>query len=231
MYDIIRTSLSITLLLMRRDQDVKQVEETRGLVLQSAQREFLDKGYEKASLRSIAQNAGVTTGALYVRFPNKSALFAALVEPYPRTCSGSSARATTRVRAAGRRRPEDMWSTSEDVITRIVDYIFEHKEPFDLLINHAAGSGYEHFLDDLVEEEVSQSLAYLDAMRERGLACATVPRRPPCARERGILRILRNRSPRHLERGRRCAHQTHRRLLPPRLGEPLRRVMPSFHDH
>ena len=86
------TSLSITLLLMRRDQDVKQVEETRGLVLQSAQREFLDKGYEKASLRSIAQNAGVTTGALYVRFPNKSALFAALVEPV----SGSSARATTR---------------------------------------------------------------------------------------------------------------------------------------
>lgn len=75
---------------------MKQVEETRGLVLQSAQREFLDKGYEKASLRSIAQNAGVTTGALYVRFPNKSALFAALVEPYPRTCSGSSARATTR---------------------------------------------------------------------------------------------------------------------------------------
>lgn len=52
-------------------------------MLQSAQREFLDKGYEKASLRSIAQNAGVTTGALYVRFPNKSALFAALVEPYP----------------------------------------------------------------------------------------------------------------------------------------------------
>ena len=42
---------------MRRDQDVKQVEETRGLVLQSAQREFLDKGYEKASLRSIAQNS------------------------------------------------------------------------------------------------------------------------------------------------------------------------------
>ena len=35
---------------------MKQVEETRGLVLQSAQREFLDKGYEKASLRSIAQN-------------------------------------------------------------------------------------------------------------------------------------------------------------------------------
>ena len=210
---------------------MKQVEETRGLVLQSAQREFLDKGYEKASLRSIAQNAGVTTGALYVRFPNKSALFAALVEPVSAHLLGLFRTGNDQgFEQLDEGRPEDMWSTSEDVITRIVDYIFEHKEPFDLLINHAAGSGYEHFLDDLVEEEVSQSLAYLDAMRERGLACA-VPRRPPCARERGILRILRNRSPRHLERGRRCAHQTHRRLLPPRLGEPLRRVMPSFHDH
>ena len=160
------TSLSITLLLMRRDQDVKQVEETRGLVLQSAQREFLDKGYEKASLRSIAQNAGVTTGALYVRFPNKSALFAALVEPVSAHLLGLFRTGNDQgFEQLDEGRPEDMWSTSEDVITRIVDYIFEHKEPFDLLINHAAGSGYEHFLDDLVEEEVSQSLAYLDAMR------------------------------------------------------------------
>ena len=156
------TSLSITLLLMRRDQDVKQVEETRGLVLQSAQREFLDKGYEKASLRSIAQNAGVTTGALYVRFPNKSALFAALVEPVSAHLLGLFRTGNDQgFEQLDEGRPEDMWS------------IFEHKEPFDLLINHAAGSGYEHFLDDLVEEEVSQSLAYLDAMRERGLACAS----------------------------------------------------------
>ena len=153
---------------------MKQVEETRGLVLQSAQREFLDKGYEKASLRSIAQNAGVTTGALYVRFPNKSALFAALVEPVSAHLLGLFRTGNDQgFEQLDEGRPEDMWSTSEDVITRIVDYIFEHKEPFDLLINHAAGSGYEHFLDDLVEEEVSQSLAYLDAMRERGLACAS----------------------------------------------------------
>ena len=138
------------------------------------QREFLDKGYEKASLRSIAQNAGVTTGALYVRFPNKSALFAALVEPVSAHLLGLFRTGNDQgFEQLDEGRPEDMWSTSEDVITRIVDYIFEHKEPFDLLINHAAGSGYEHFLDDLVEEEVSQSLAYLDAMRERGLACAS----------------------------------------------------------
>ena len=63
----------------------------------------------------------------------------------------------------------------EDVITRIVDYIFEHKEPFDLLINHAAGSGYEHFLDDLVEEEVSQSLAYLTPCASAALPARARP--------------------------------------------------------
>ncbi|MFR1637739.1 MAG: TetR/AcrR family transcriptional regulator [Eggerthellaceae bacterium] len=197
-----------------------------------ARSEFLDKGYEKASLRSIAQNAGVTTGALYVRFPNKSALFAALVEPVSAHLLGLFRTGNDQgFEQLDEGRPEDMWSTSEDVITRIVDYIFEHKEPFDLLINHAAGSGYEHFLDDLVEEEVSQSLAYLDAMRERGLACASPSHDDlhalVSAEYYAFFEIVR----RHLERGRRCAHQTHRRLLPPRLGEPLRRVMPSFHDH
>lgn len=80
----------------------------------AAQREFLDKGYEKASLRSIAQNAGVTTGALYVRFPNKSALFAALVEARVR----APARALPHGNDQGfeqldEGRPEDMWRTSE----------------------------------------------------------------------------------------------------------------------
>ena len=151
---------------------MKQVEETRGLVLQSAQREFLDKGYEKASCAASRRRRRDHRRAVRA-LPEQSALFAALVEPYPRTCSALPHGQRPGFEQLDEGRPEDMWSTSEDVITRIVDYIFEHKEPFDLLINHAAGSGYEHFLDDLVEEEVSQSLAYLDAMRERGLACAS----------------------------------------------------------
>ena len=56
-------------------------KETRELLLASAKQEFLEKGYQGASLRSICKNAGVTTGALYFFFQDKEDLFAAIVEP------------------------------------------------------------------------------------------------------------------------------------------------------
>ena len=49
-------------------------------LLECAGREFLEKGYMKASLRNICKEAGVTTGALYFFFKDKEDLLAALVE-------------------------------------------------------------------------------------------------------------------------------------------------------
>ena len=49
----------------------------------AATAEFLEKGYQGASLRNIVKTAGVTTGALYGYYDSKEALFAGLVdEPY-----------------------------------------------------------------------------------------------------------------------------------------------------
>ena len=33
--------------------------------MSSARREFLENGYERASMRAVARNAGLTAGALY----------------------------------------------------------------------------------------------------------------------------------------------------------------------
>ena len=41
--------------------------------------EFLEKGFQGASLRQIVKNAGVTTGAFYGYYPGKAQLFDALV--------------------------------------------------------------------------------------------------------------------------------------------------------
>ncbi len=51
-------------------------------ILVSAKKEFLANGFEKASMRVIAKNAGVTTGALYTRYKNKNDIFSALVSPF-----------------------------------------------------------------------------------------------------------------------------------------------------
>ena len=48
-------------------------------IIESAKIEFLEHGFEKASLRKIADRAGITTGALYTRYKSKDMLFSSLV--------------------------------------------------------------------------------------------------------------------------------------------------------
>ena len=50
-------------------------------ILKSAEEEFMEKGFADASLREICKKAGVTTGAMYKRYPGKEALFEAVVGP------------------------------------------------------------------------------------------------------------------------------------------------------
>lgn len=53
---------------------------TRAKLLEAARDIFIATGYRGATLDSIAARAGFTKGAVYWHFPNKQALFLALVE-------------------------------------------------------------------------------------------------------------------------------------------------------
>ena len=55
--------------------------EKRKLLIEAAKKEFLEKGYNKASLRNICAKAGMTTGALYFFFSNKEDLYESIVNP------------------------------------------------------------------------------------------------------------------------------------------------------
>lgn len=57
-----------------------EAEKTREQLLQSALDTFFQHGVSKTSLQMIAQNAGVTRGALYWHFKNKEDLFEALMQ-------------------------------------------------------------------------------------------------------------------------------------------------------
>lgn len=50
-------------------------------ILESARKEFLSRGYAKASMRDIAQNAGITVGNIYRYYDSKEFLFEAVVDP------------------------------------------------------------------------------------------------------------------------------------------------------
>ena len=54
---------------------------THKKILESGKKIFKEQGFEKANLRAICKEAGVTTGAFYGHFEDKESLFAELVEP------------------------------------------------------------------------------------------------------------------------------------------------------
>ena len=64
-------------------------------ILDSARTEFLASGFEKASLKTICEGAGVTTGALYKRYKGKEDLFSAVVDGYESVLTPDSLSALT----------------------------------------------------------------------------------------------------------------------------------------
>ena len=54
-------------------------EEVRQRIIKSARREFKKRGFEKASMRSIASSANMTVGNLYRYYKNKEDLYGAII--------------------------------------------------------------------------------------------------------------------------------------------------------
>lgn len=135
----------------------------------AAMEEFLDKGFLGASLRQIVKNAGVTTGAFYGYFSSKEALFASIVEPHAKALMSRFMEAQT----AFAELPEaeqavHMGEESGVYVRWMVDYICQHRRPVKLLLCRAEGTGYEHFVHNMVEVEVEYTLQYMEVLRHLG---------------------------------------------------------------
>ena len=146
-------------------------------IQQAALTEFLDKGFLSASLRQIVKNAGVTTGAFYGYFSCKEALFASIVEPHAAALMGRFMEAQTSF--AGRpeaEQPEHMGEDSESCLDWMVDYICQNREPVNLLLCRAEGTGYESFVHNMVEVEVEYTLRYMEVLRRLGRRVPTLSR-------------------------------------------------------
>lgn len=66
---------------MRRTK--ADAEATRNKILSAAERMFYEKGVSNTTLEEVASEAGVTRGAIYWHFANKTDLFLALYESVP----------------------------------------------------------------------------------------------------------------------------------------------------
>lgn len=138
-------------------------------IILAARKEFLEKGFEKASIRTIAAEAGITSGGLYRHFADKEAMFAVLVEPALAEFRGLFDIFKARdYELLERSSLDTMWEDGAD-LSAFLDLIYRHFDAFKLLVCRSEGTCYEHFIHDYVTLEQKETLAYLDEARCRGV--------------------------------------------------------------
>lgn len=119
-------------------------KETRKKLLDSAKQVFLEKGYMKASLRTICKNAGVTTGALYFFFQDKEDLLKQLVEePLKGLISRIQSHFSEEMSMESPFASVHDESAHIQTAKEIVHFMYQHYDIFLILLTKSQGSVYE----------------------------------------------------------------------------------------
>ena len=154
---------------MELPENMNELSETQKKILEIGKREFLEKGFKSASLRGIVKEAGFTQGAFYGYYPDKEALFTALVSE---AADGLIERFKSAQRAhfdlIKKGKTELSRKLSTEYLQLFIGYIYDHFDAFKLVICRSAGTRYEHYIDDLVELEVSITEKYYRLLRTKG---------------------------------------------------------------
>lgn len=138
-------------------------KETREKLIESAKAEFMEKGYNKASLRTICANAGVTTGALYFFFEDKADLFRAIVgKPVDELFSIIQSHFDEDdeiIMSPDYDADEDDHSEIAQVL---IHHIYSNYDAAILLLTKSQGSEYENLVDRIVEMTESKSIETME---------------------------------------------------------------------
>jgi AcrR family transcriptional regulator len=130
--------------------------------------EFLEKGYEDASIRSIGARAGMTSAGLYRHYADKEAMFAAMVEPLVKDVKIWTKRHTSRkykIVDGGNAREELFGESFFDMIREV---ILPKRDEFILLMTRSNGTKYENFLHDFVLSNQKEFMEAIGYLKEKG---------------------------------------------------------------
>ena len=133
---------------------MKRIAGVAERLLECARSEFLDKGFQAASIREIAKKAETSARAVYTRFPNKEGLFDAIVSPV-----------SDGLISLYQNYAKQFWSKDvgigaisfDDTAIYIdmIDYIYDHKDEFLLIQTSLEGKWHTALIENLTEKNIS----------------------------------------------------------------------------
>ena len=138
-------------------------------ILDCAKEEFLEKGYEGASMRTIAERAGYTTGMVYSRFADKSQIFKELVDEgatklFNCYCHTQEEFASFSIE----RQVKEMHTYVDGKMDTLIDIIYEYFYAFKLIVTKSAGSGYEYYIDKMIDIETDNTYRFIEQLKDLG---------------------------------------------------------------
>lgn len=142
----------------------KRVAGVTEKLMECAKEEFLANGYENASLRIIAEKAGSSKGAIYIRYPDKESLYRSLVQPAADGfCELLQTVLSGFTTMPGNEQTQQMLRYSNDGFPKVVDYLYDHFDEFKLLLTSGENSVYQEFIHRVVELDTECTVKYIEA--------------------------------------------------------------------
>lgn len=148
---------------MPRDKTLSHIK-----VQKAIKEEFLEKGYEAASIRSIGARAGMTSAGLYRHYADKDAMFDVVVSPVIEKLKRWTKDHKEKKYAlvdGGAGRNELFGESFVDLIREV---ILPNSDEFKLLITRAGGSKYENFIHDFAEDNQKDMMDAFEYLRKSG---------------------------------------------------------------
>lgn len=138
-----------------------------GKIIEAATTEFLEYGFNDASMRRIAAAAGMSVSGLYKHFAGKEEMFSALVDPVYQGLMEMYRREEDAQQQAIGEGDVQIWDKGRDAELAI-SYVYDHLDVFRLIVCRSQGTKYENFLHDLAVLEEKSSLYFMELLKKQG---------------------------------------------------------------
>ena len=124
--------------------------DSRERLISCAKAEFLEKGFQKASLRHICAEAGLTTGAVYFMFGDKNGLLGAVVEKPLAELYAMLGQHIAEENDEDISRYTHIKGDHDAFAQEIVELLYENYDEMMILLNKSQGSEYENIPDRII---------------------------------------------------------------------------------
>ena len=138
----------------------KKKEYVENAIINAAKMDFIDKGFQGASMRSIAKRSGISLSNIYNYFKCKDEIFEVVISPVIKKINSGK---IFMADPASAETVNDLESHLE-IMNKVIQFVEDNKDILKMILFRSNGSGYETYADDLTDWYTDLSMGYIPVM-------------------------------------------------------------------